>query len=84
MSWFTILETGISILLITLALIAVLSNKLLTSIIFLSALSMTAVAAFALLSAPDVAVTEAVIGSGLVTFMFVISIRNLRKAGEQL
>lgn len=84
MSWFNILETGVSVLLVLFALTAVLSKKLLSSVIFLSALSMTAVAGFALLSAPDVAVTEAVIGSGLVTFIFVASIQNLRKAGEQL
>jgi energy-converting hydrogenase B subunit D len=84
MNWFNILEAGVSVLLVAIALAAVLSRKLLTSIIFLSALSMMAVAAFALLSAPDVAVTEAVIGSGLVTFIFVASIRNLGKAGEKL
>ena len=84
MNWFNILEAGASVLLVAFALTAVLSKKLLTSIIFLSALSMTAVAGFALLSAPDVAVTEAVIGSGLVTFIFVASIRNLGKAGEKL
>lgn len=84
MEFFNILEWGISILLIFLALAAVVSRKLLTSIIFLSVLSMAAVAAFALLSAPDVAVTEAVIGSGLVTFIFVASIRGLRKAGDKL
>ncbi len=84
MSWFNILETGVSVLLVAFALAAVLSGKLLSSVIFLSALSMTAVAGFALLSAPDVAVTEAVIGSGLITFIFVVSIRNLGKAGEKL
>ena len=84
MSWFNILETGVSVLLVAFALAAVLSGKLLSSVIFLSALSMAAVAGFALLSAPDVAVTEAVIGSGLITFIFVVSIRNLGKAGEKL
>ena len=84
MELFNVLEWGISILLIFFAIAAVVSKKLLTSIIFLSVLSMTAVAAFALLSAPDVAVTEAVIGSGLVTFIFVASIRGLRKAGEKI
>ena len=82
MELFNILEVGISILLVFFALAAVLSKKLLTGIVFLSVLSMAAVAAFALLSAPDVAVTEAVIGSGLVTFIFVASIRGLRKAGD--
>ncbi len=84
MEFLNILEWGVSILLIFFALAAVLSKKLITAIVFLSVLSMAAVAAFALLRAPDVAVTEAVIGSGLVTFIFVASIRGLRKAGEGL
>lgn len=84
MEFFNILEWGVSILLVFFALAAVISKKLLTAIVFLSVLSMAAVAAFALLRAPDVAVTEAVIGSGLVTFIFVASIRGLRKAGEGL
>jgi len=84
MELLNILEWGVSILLIFFALAAVVSKKLLTSIIFLSVLSMAAVAAFALLRAPDVAVTEAVIGSGLVTFIFVTSIRGLRKAGDSI
>jgi len=84
MEFFNILEWGVSILLVFFALAAVVSKKLLTAIVFLSVLSMAAVVAFALLRAPDVAVTEAVIGSGLVTFIFVASIRGLRKAGEGL
>ena len=84
MEYFNILEWGISILLIFFAIAAVVSKKILTSIVFLSVLSMAAVAAFALLSAPDVAVTEAVIGSGLVTFIFIVSIKGLKKAGDKL
>lgn len=84
MEFFNILEWGISILLVIIAVAAVVSKKLLTSIIFLSVLSMAAVAAFALLSAPDVAITEAVIGSGLVTFIFIVSIKGIRKAGDRL
>lgn len=84
MDWFAVLETGISAMLVIMALAAVFSKKLINGVIFLSVLSMAAVAAFALLRAPDVAVTEAVIGSGLVTFIFVASIKELWKAGEEL
>ena len=45
---------------------------------------MVVVAAFVLLRAPDVAATEAVIGSGLVTFVFVVSIKNLKKEGDSI
>jgi len=82
MELFNVLEWGVSILLVFFALAAVISKKLLTGIVFMSVLSMAAVAAFALLRAPDIAVTEAVIGSGLITFIFVASIKGLRKAGE--
>jgi len=84
MSWFNVLEVAVSILLIVFAISAVVSKKLLTSIVMLSAVGMAAAVAFALLSAPDVAVTEAVIGSGLITFLFVASIRRAGKAGDVL
>ncbi len=84
MDLFSVLEGGVSILLVFLALASVFSRKIVTSIVFLSVLSMVAVAAFALLRAPDVAATEAVIGSGLVTFVFVVSIKNLKKEGDSI
>lgn len=84
MDLFSVLESSVSVLLVFLALAAVFSRKLVTSIVFLSVLSMAAVAAFALLRAPDVAITEAVIGSGLVTFIFVVSIKNLKKEGDSI
>lgn len=77
-----IIEIGVAVLLVLFALIAVFSKKPLKSIIFLSILSMTAVVAFALFKAPDVAVTEAVIGSGLVTFIFLITLKSSGKAGD--
>ena len=84
MDLFSVLEGGVSVLLVFLALVSVFSRKIVTSIVFLSVLSMVVVAAFALLRAPDVAATEAVIGSGLVTFVFVVSIKNLKKEGDSI
>ena len=37
---------------------------------------------FVLMKAPDVAVTEAVIGSGLVTTLFVFTLLSARKVGN--
>jgi len=75
-------EIVVGILLIAFALIIVFSNKVINSVIFLSLLSMISVVAFALYKAPDVAITEAVIGSGLITFIFIITIKSVKKAGD--
>ena len=44
---------------------------------------MLAVVGFVLMKAPDVAVTEAVIGSGLVTSLFVFTLISVRKVGNK-
>jgi len=59
----SILEIVVSVLMLILAFLAINSKSLLKSVMFLSALSMLAVVGFVLMKAPDVAVTEAVIGS---------------------
>lgn len=76
------LEIAVSILLVAFALLAVFTDKAIKSIIYLSILSMVAVVAFSLFRAPDVAITEAVIGSGLVTFIFMITIKSMQKEGD--
>ena len=83
MNTYTILEWIVGVGLIGGAISCISSEKLLTAIIRLSLISMLAVLAFALMAAPDVAVTEAVIGSGLVTFVFVIAIREAVKGGDE-
>ncbi len=77
------IEIGVSILLILLAFLAINSKTLIKSVMFLSSLSMLAVIGFVLLRAPDVAVTEAVIGSGLVTSLFVFTLLAVRKVGKK-
>ncbi len=69
----------VSILLLIIAFMAVSEKKLIKSVIFLSALSMLSVVSFVLLKAPDVALTEAVIGSGLVTALFVFTLLSIKK-----
>ncbi len=78
-----IIEIAVSVFLVLFALVAVFSKNLINSIIFLSIMSMLAVVAFALFRAPDVAITEAVIGSGLITFIFIITIKTAKKAGKE-
>lgn len=75
----SIVEIVISVLLVGLALLAVLSKSLIKTVMMLSALSMLSVLAFVMMQAPDVAVTEAVIGSGLVTSLFVFTLLSAKK-----
>ena len=69
----------LSVLLLVIAFLAVSEKKLIKSVIFLSALSMLSVVAFVVMRAPDVALTEAVIGSGLVTALFVFTLLSIKK-----
>lgn len=78
-----VLEIAVSVLLVTLAFLAVSSKSLIKTVLFLSSLSMLSVLAFVIMQAPDVAVTEAVIGSGLVTSLFVFTLLGARKVVDK-
>ncbi|MCF7923997.1 MAG: DUF4040 domain-containing protein [Candidatus Izimaplasma sp.] len=79
MTFFDFLSIVVGVLLLVIAFLAINSKKLINSVLFLSALSMLAVVAFVLMKAPDVAITEAVIGSGLVTSLFVFTLLSVRE-----
>ena len=83
MDLINIVEIIVSVLMLLLAFLAINSKSLVKSVMFLSALSMLAVVGFVLMKAPDVAVTEAVIGSGLVTSLFVFTLLAARKVGNE-
>lgn len=78
-----ILEIIIAIFMIVLAFLAINSKTLIKSVMFLSGLSMLSVIGFVVMRAPDVAVTEAVIGSGLVTSLFVFTLLAVKKVGVE-
>jgi uncharacterized MnhB-related membrane protein len=82
MELMTVLDISISVLLIAVALLIVFSKKVIQAIIYLSILSMLAAVGFVLLKAPDVAITEIVIGSGLITFLFLVTYRR-KKVGDK-
>ena len=84
MDLINVVEIVISVLLIVLAFLAINSKSLIKSVMFLSSLSMLAVLGFVIMKAPDVAVTEAVIGSGLVTSLFVFTLLAVRKVGKKI
>lgn len=78
----TILEIFVSVMLIVIGFLVVFSNQIIKTIIYLSILSMLAAVAFVILKAPDVAVTEVVIGSGLITFLFLFTLKSAKKVGD--
>ena len=79
MTAYDIISLVIGVLLLLIAFLAINTKKLINSVIYLSALSMLAVVSFVLLRAPDVAITEAVIGSGLVTALFVFTLLSIKR-----
>jgi len=78
-----IIEIIVGLTLLVFAFLAVESKKLINSIIYLSILSMLSVVSFVFMKAPDVAITEAVIGSGLVTAVFIFTLFSIKKAGDK-
>ncbi len=79
MTLFDIISLVLGILLLVIAFFALNSKSLIKSVLFLSALSMLTVVSFVLMKSPDVAITEAVIGSGLVTSLFVFTLLSVRR-----
>ncbi len=79
-----IIEIVVGVAMLVFGVLAINSKKLINSVIFLSIISMLAVVSFMLMRAPDVAITEAVIGSGLVTAIFVFTLYTTKKAGEKI
>ncbi|MEM5812110.1 MAG: hydrogenase subunit MbhD domain-containing protein [Candidatus Aenigmatarchaeota archaeon] len=55
---------------------AIYSNDLLKSVIFLSAAGICTSAVFLLLNAPDIAITKAAVEAGLSTVIFIIAIQK--------
>lgn len=61
-------------LMIVFAIFAVEAKKIVDSLIALSAISLLSVLLFVVLKAPDVAITEAAVGSGLVTAVMIFAL----------
>jgi len=83
MTLYDIVSIAVGALLLIIGFAALQSKKLIKSVLFLSGLSMLSVVAFVLLKAPDVAITEAVIGSGLVTALFVFTLLSVKKEASK-
>ncbi|WP_349770459.1 Na(+)/H(+) antiporter subunit B [Mesotoga prima] len=70
----------IGVVMVGLAIFAIEAQKLLTSVIMLSAMGLLSVILFVIMKAPDVAITEASVGAGLTTAIFLLSLRKLKRA----
>jgi uncharacterized MnhB-related membrane protein len=73
----------VGIIVLVSAVIALRNPNILVSILFLSSMSLGVSVLYLLLAAPDVAMTEAAIGSGLTTLFFLFAFRQLKKDREQ-
>ena len=80
---FIIIAIGIGVLSLILAFIAVQDKRLSVSVIAAGVVSLFASVLFLLMAAPDVAMTEAAIGSGLTTVVFLFALNSIRKGKEE-
>lgn len=78
----TILVLVVGVMITAIALAAVLVRSLESAVILLSAVSLLASVLFLLVAAPDVAITEAAIGSALTTVVFVLAVYRVRGAAQ--
>jgi uncharacterized MnhB-related membrane protein len=71
--------TIIYLLMLLATIFVVFSKKLLHSLIFLSLFSMLLALKYLTLQAPDVAITEAALGTGLATIVYLVAIKKTRR-----
>ncbi|MCD6545927.1 MAG: DUF4040 domain-containing protein [Thermotogae bacterium] len=67
----------VGVLMIISGILAIEVKKMLDSFIFLSLLSLLSVFLFIIMKAPDVAITEAAVGAGLVTAVLILALRKI-------
>jgi len=75
----TLIQNALLIFLFVLYVIAIELKDLLYSIIILTGGSMTLAVIFYMLQAPDIAITQAAVGAGVSTVLFVIAISRTRR-----
>ncbi len=74
----TIIMISLSILIVASAILAIQTKNLVVAIVAAGLVSLMASVGYLLLSAPDVAMTEAAIGSGLSTIIFFYVLNRVR------
>jgi len=78
----TVLLVVISVILVVAAILTVHFRDLVAAVIASSVISLVASIYYYLLQAPDVAMTEAAVGVGLTTIIFIITVRKTRRYEE--
>jgi uncharacterized MnhB-related membrane protein len=79
MTWDLIFHNLLLLLLLILSWIAIELKDLLYSVIILGGASVTLATIFYMLQAPDIAITEAVVGAGVSTVLYVVAISRTRR-----
>ena len=78
-----ILNGALLLTLIVLALWALKSRDLLVSAMILSLYSFLMAIIYAQLNSPDIALTEAAVGAGITTVLFILAIQKTRRTEEE-
>ncbi|MBN2830130.1 MAG: DUF4040 domain-containing protein [Candidatus Cloacimonetes bacterium] len=73
----------LSIISLSAAIYAVRAKKLVNAVVASGVISLMASIVFLVLGAPDVAMTEASIGSGLTTVVFLYALKQIKSKGEK-
>ena len=79
---FLIVSIVLGLIILTMTGIAIYHKKLIIAIIAAGVVSLFAAILYLLLAAPDVAMTEAAIGSGLSTIIFFYVLNKIRKSND--
>lgn len=77
----TAIALGLGLAMLVTAGLALITRHTATAILSAGLVSLLASVVFLLLAAPDVAMTEAAIGSGLTTFLFFFVLARIRREG---
>jgi uncharacterized MnhB-related membrane protein len=80
---YLIVSILLGIIIVTMAFIAIYHKDFIVAIIALGAMGLFTSVMYLLLAAPDVAMTEAAIGSGLTTILFFYVLNRIRSVDEQ-
>jgi len=78
-----VLQYVLVVIMVLLGTMAVESKKLFNSVVFLSALSILSALSFVLMKAPDVAMAEAAIGSGLLTAVLLFTLKRIEGGKDE-
>jgi uncharacterized MnhB-related membrane protein len=80
---YLIISILLGIIIVAMAFIAIYNKDFIVAIIALGAMGLFTSIMYLLLAAPDVAMTEAAIGSGLTTILFFYVLNRIRSVDEQ-